>query len=283
MGRLRLKKVNIVYIISVLIFLIFTLTPVIWCFIISITPDSILFSNNITIFPQKITLENYSKLLNINLKEGTSFLNAIKNSTVTAFVTILIGIPCSVFCGYAFARMKFKGKTLVKNMILVTLIIPLFTTIIPLYTIFADLEILDNAFWLSVIYVSSFLPMIIWVTMNYFKTFPQEIEEMAMIEGCGRMKLFFYIILPNTYPIILTGVLMIFLMSWNQYQIPLILASSRETKPLSILIAEFSSKDITNYGQMAAAGILALFPPGIFAVIFRRYLIDGLISGASKE
>ena len=280
---MKLKKFNIVYIISVLIFLIFTLTPVIWCFVISITPDSILFSNNIYIFPKEITLENYSKILNVNLKEGANFLNAIKNSLVTAFIAIIIGIPCSVFSGYTFARMKFKGKTLIKNMILVTLIIPLFTTIIPLYTIFADLEILDNTFWLSVIYVSSFLPLIIWITMNYFKNFPLEIEEMAMIEGCGRFKLFFYIILPNTYPIILTGVLIIFLMSWNQYQIPLILASSRETKPLSILIAEYSSKDMIKYGQMAAAGILALFPPGIFAVIFRKYLIDGLISGASKE
>ncbi len=269
--------------ISVLIFLIFTLTPIIWCFIISITPDSLLFDSDIAIFPKKITFDNYTKLLNINLREGSSFLNAIKNSIITAFITIILGIPCSVFSGYAFARMKFKGKLLVKNMVLITLIIPLFTTIIPLYTIFANLEILDNTFWLSVIYVSSFLPLIMWITMNYFKTFPQEIEEIAMIEGCGRLELFFYIILPNTYPIILTGVLMVFLMSWNQYQIPLILASSRETKPLSILIAEYSSKDMIKYGQMAAAGILALLPPGIFAIIFRRYLIDGLISGASKE
>ncbi|MGL5656823.1 MAG: carbohydrate ABC transporter permease [Fusobacteriaceae bacterium] len=275
-------KFDFLYTISVFLFLVFTLVPILWCFIISISPESTLFSDEVTYLPSVISLENYKKLLNPNLREGASFFNAISNSIKTASITIFLGIPISIFSGYAFSRLKFRGKELFEKLVLVTIIVPLFTTIIPLYTIFSDYEILDNTFWLSLIYVSSFLPVITWITSNYFNTFPEEIEEMALIEGCGNIEVFFYIILPNTYPIILTSILMIFLMSWNQYQIPLILASSRETKPLSILIAEFSSKDMIQYGQMAAAGILALLPPSILAIIFRKYLVGGLTKGATK-
>ena len=68
-------------------------------------------------------------------------------------------------------------------------------------------------------------------------------------------------------------------MTWNQYQIPLILASSLDSKPLSMVVAEFTSKDIIYYGMTAAAGIIALFPPAIFAAVFRKSLIMGLTQG----
>ena len=125
--------------------------------------------------------------------------------------------------------------------------------------------------------------MVMWVLSNYFNTIPKELEEAALIDGSSRLRIFFDIILPNTYPIILAAMLMLFLMTWSQYQIPLILASSRDTKPLSMIVAEFSSKDLIQYGITAAAGMLAILPPAFFAVIFRKYLVSGLTKGAVKE
>ena len=101
-------------------------------------------------------------------------------------------------------------------------------------------------------------------------------DEAASLDGCGRVRVFLNIILPNAYSIILAVVLMIFLMTWNQYQIPLILASSLDSKPLSMVVADFTSKDSVQYGITAAAGIIALLPPAIVAVIFRKSLILGL-------
>ncbi|MCJ8343854.1 MAG: carbohydrate ABC transporter permease [Cetobacterium sp.] len=272
---MKIKKEDILYYITVGVFLLFTLGPIFWCFIISISPEKEMLNSSTNLFPKTITLENYKKLLT-----DDNFYLALKNSLITAGVTIFLGLPVSIMSGYSFSRLKFKGRKFLEVLILTTIVIPLFTTIIPLYTIFANLGMLDNIFWVSIIYVSSFLPMVTWIMTNYFKGIPKEIEEMALIDGCGRIKILFYIILPNTYPIILASILIIFLMSWSQYQIPLILASSRATKPLSILIAEFTSKDMINYGLMASGGILAVLPPSIFAIIFRKYLVTGLTKGA---
>lgn len=275
-------KNNIVYCISVIIFLIFIMVPILWCFIISISFEKDIFNDTSVFFPKNISFINYLKLLNPNIREGTNFLLAMKNSLFTSSITVFIGTPLAVMCGYSFARFKYrKGIKIFMGILLSTMIIPFFTTIIPLYTLFAKFNLLNSIGWLAIIYISSFLPMVTWITTNYFKEFPIEIEEMALIDGCTRFQVIIKILLPNVYPIILTGMLIIFLRAWSQYQLPLILAASRDVKPLTVLLAEFSSKDLILYGQIAAAGILTLLPPMIFSFIFRKYLISGLTKGVS--
>lgn len=275
-------KNNIVYCISVIIFLIFIMVPILWCFIISISFEKDIFNDMSVFFPKNISFINYLKLLNPNIREGTNFLLAMKNSLFTSSITVFIGTPLAVMCGYSFARFKYrKGIKIFMGILLSTMIIPFFTTIIPLYTLFAKFNLLNSIGWLAIIYISSFLPMVTWITTNYFKEFPIEIEEMALIDGCTRFQAIIKILLPNVYPIILTGMLIIFLRAWSQYQLPLILAASRNVKPLTVLLAEFSSKDLILYGQIAAAGILTLLPPMIFSFIFRKYLISGLTKGVS--
>lgn len=275
-------KNNIVYCISVIIFLIFIMVPILWCFIISISFEKDIFNDMSVFFPKNISFINYLKLLNPNIREGTNFLLAMKNSLFTSSITVFIGTPLAVMCGYSFARFKYrKGIKIFMGILLSTMIIPFFTTIIPLYTLFAKFNLLNSIGWLAIIYISSFLPMVTWITTNYFKEFPIEIEEMALIDGCTRFQVIIKILLPNVYPIILTGMLIIFLRAWSQYQLPLILAASRDVKPLTVLLAEFSSKDLILYGQIAAAGILTLLPPMIFSFIFRKHLISGLTKGVS--
>ena len=155
-------------------------------------------------------------------------------------------------------------------------------TIIPLFRIFVARQLLDNVFWLSLVYVSSYLPMITWLMSNYFSTIPKELEEAAVIDGCGRLAVFMRIFLPISYPIILSAALIIFLNTWNQFQIPLILASSVETKPVAIVVSEFMTKDSIQYGLTAAAGIITVIPPAITALIFRKFLISGMMRGSVK-
>lgn len=280
---MRYFKDKFIYYIFVTIFLIFTLGPILWTFILSITPEKLILNSHINYFNINFSLENYINLLNINKIQGTNFYNSLLNSLIVSFITIFFGLPLCFFAGYSFSRLKFRLKNALYAIILSTIIIPIFATIIPLYTIFSTLGILDNNFWLSMVYISSFFPLITWIITNYFKTFPLSIEEMALIDGCSRVQVLIYIILPSTYPIILSSILIIFLMSWNQYQIPLILTLSMDTKPLTILIAEFSSKDSIFYSQIAAAGILSIIPPCIFAILFRKYLVDSLINGSTKD
>lgn len=273
---------KLIYTLVVLIFLVLTLGPIIWCFVISISSEKELFSNTVRILPDNPTLENYFNLLSFESRQSDMFMKGLKNSIKATSVTLLIGLPIALMTAYGLSRFTFKGKKVIRTMLLITIVIPVFTTIIPLYDMFANLGLLDNTFWLSLVYVSSFLPMITWILSNYIDTIPRELDEAVLIDGGGRIRVFFSIILPISRPIIVAVILMMFLMTWSQYQIPLILASSIKTKPLSMVVAEFTSKDAIEYGITAAAGILALLPPAIVAVIFRKLLVLGLTQGSVK-
>lgn len=269
------------YILALVLFLIFTVGPFIWTFILSVTPDYSMFSPDSNLLPDKIIWDNYRELFSGG-QRGARFFTGMFNSLRAATITLVIGIPVALMSAYALGRMQFRGRKAIKNILLITMVIPVMATIIPLYRMFADARLLDNIFWLSVVYVSSYLPLAVWLLSNYFATIPKELEEAALIDGCGRTATFFRIMLPLSAPIILSISLIMFLNTWSQFQIPLILASSMETKPMAIVVSEFVTKDTIQYGLVAAAGMIALIPPALAALVFRKYLVSGMMKGSVK-
>ncbi len=269
------------YIMALILFLLVTAGPFIWAFVISVTPDHAMFAPTSDLFPKKIIFDNYAELFSGG-QRGNRFFMSMYNSLRATGITLCIGIPIAMLSAYVLSRMEFRGRKVIKNLLLCTMVIPVMATIIPLYRMFAVGDMLDDIFWLSIVYVSSYLPMAVWLISNYFATIPKELEEAAMIDGCGRAASFFRIILPISYPIILSVTLIMFLNTWSQFQIPLILASSMETKPMAIVVSEFMTKDTIQYGLIAAAGMIALIPPALAALIFRKYLISGITKGSVK-
>ena len=269
------------YFLATILFLIFTVGPFVWTFMISVTPDYAIFAPTSKMLPESITFANYVELFS-GSRRGNAFFKGMYNSMRAVGITLVIGIPIAMMSAYALSRMEFKGRKVIKNLFLITMVIPVMATIIPLYCMFAVGKMLDHIFWLSMVYVSSYLPMASWLISNYFATIPKELEEAAMIDGCGRGAAFFRIILPLSRPIILSVTLIMFLNTWSQFQIPLILASSMETKPMAIVVSEFMTKDSIQYGLIAAAGMTALIPPALTAMLFRKYLISGMMGGSVK-
>lgn len=269
------------YFLATILFLIFTVGPFVWTFMISVTPDYAIFAPTSKMLPESITFANYVELFS-GSRRGNAFFKGMYNSMRTVGITLVIGIPIAMMSAYALSRMEFKGRKVIKNLFLITMVIPVMATIIPLYRMFAAGKMLDHIFWLSMVYVSSYLPMASWLISNYFATIPKELEEAAMIDGCGRGAAFSRIILPLSRPIILSVTLIMFLNTWSQFQIPLILASSMGTKPMAIVVSEFMTKDSIQYGLIAAAGMTALIPPALTAMLFRKYLISGMMGGSVK-
>lgn len=274
-----LKKIG--YVLILLMFLLLVLGPFIWAFILSVTPEHAMFARTAELLPETVTFDNYEEIFGGG-RRGVLVLMGIKNSLKAVIVTIFAGIPICMISAYTLSKMQFKGRRIIKNLLLITMVIPVMATIIPLFRMFVKAELLDNVFWLSVVYISSYLPMITWLMSNYFATIPKELEEAALIDGCGRMAAFLRLIVPTSYPIILSAALIMFLNTWNQFQIPLILASSLETKPIAIVVSEFMTKDSIQYGLTAASGIIAVIPPAITALIFRKFLITGMMQGSVK-
>lgn len=269
------------YVLALILFLIFTAGPFVWTFILSVTPDFAMFSQDGKLLPDQLIWCNYRELFSGG-QRGSRFLTGMLNSLQATAITLLIGIPSALISAYALGRMQFRGRNVMKNILLITMVIPVMATIIPLYRMFADAGFLDHIFWLSMVYVSSYLPLAVWLISNYFAAIPKELEEAALIDGCGGIATFFFIMLPLSAPIILSVSLIMFLNTWSQFQIPLILASSMDTKPMAIVVSEFVTKDSIQYGLVAASGIIALLPPAIAALIFRKYFISGMMRGSVK-
>lgn len=270
------------YVLALVLFLVLTLGPFLWTFVLSVTPEYAMMEKGSGLLPETVTYGNYQELLTIGTQKGTLLITSIINALKAVGAALLFGIPIAMMSAYALSRMEFKGRKLIKNMLLITMVIPVMATIIPLFRLFVARQWLDDVFWLSMVYVSSYLPMVTWLISNYFSTIPKELEEAALIDGCGRMSSFLRIIVPASYPIILSAALIMFLNTWSQFQIPLILASSLETKPVAIVVSEFMTKDSVQYGLTAAAGIIAVIPPAVTALIFRRFLISGMMRGSVK-
>lgn len=189
------------YVIATILFLIFTLGPFVWTFIMAVTPKAAMFAPSAKLVPDHITWDNFKNLLSGGRRSVTYF-TGLKNSMRAVVITICIGMPVSMMSAYALSRMEFPGRKLIKNTLLITMVIPVMATIIPLYRMFSAGKLLDNIFWLSAVYVSAYLPMATWMITNYLSTIPKELEEAAKIDGCGEISAFVRVILPLSYPIV---------------------------------------------------------------------------------
>lgn len=275
-----LKKM--LYSLALILFLIFFLGPIIWTFIISITPDALVLEKSLDFLPRSFSFNNYKILLNISSRQGNLLFRGMNNAIYASFITIIICIPMGILSALALSRINFIGASFIKNSLLITMAIPVMATIIPIYKLFMQLKLLNNMYMLSLVYVTAYLPIITWLTMNYFMSIPKDLDEAAMVDGCSKFMAFMKVILPISFPIIASSILIIFLSTWSQFQIPLILASNESTKPIAIITSEFSTKDTIHYGLTAAAGILALIPPMVLAILFRRFLVSGMMKGSVK-
>ena len=273
---------KVLYVFALLIFLIFYLGPFIWTFIISITPDSMVLEKSLNFLPDNTTLKNYLLLFDISSRQGKLLFSGMRNAIYASFITIVLCIPIALLSAYALSRFKFFGKDFIKNSLLITMAIPVMATIIPIYKMFMQLKLLNNIYALSLVYVTSYLPVIVWLMSNYFSSIPRDLDEAAMVDGCTKTEALIYVVLPLSYPIIASAVLIIFLSTWSQFQIPLILASNNDTKPIAIITSEFITKDTVHYGLTAAAGILAIIPPALLALVFRKFLVSGIMKGSVK-
>ena len=278
---MRLFK-KLLYIIALSIFILFYLGPFAWTFIISVTPDSMVLEKSLNFIPPILNLKNYTTLLNFCSRQGSLLFSGIRNAIISSILTIIICIPISLLSSYPLSRFNFYGRSLIKNTLLITMAIPVMATIIPIYKMFIQFKLLNNMYALSLVYVTSYLPVIVWLMSNYFVTIPKDLDEAAMVDGCNKLSTFIYIILPLSLPLIATSVIIIFLSTWSQFQIPLILASNADTKPIAIVTSEFITKDTVHYGLSAAAGILAIIPPAIITLIFRKYITSGMMKGSVK-
>jgi multiple sugar transport system permease protein len=238
--------------------------------------------------PDHVTLDPYRGLLGGTgdiraggtVSESGAFAQALGNSASIALISTLAILCVAISAGYAFARLRFPGRNVLFWVIVATAVIPVFTIVIALFQLLADAGLIDRKLGLVLVFVSTTTPLAMWLVHNHVKELPTEPEDAALLDGCTRWQAFWYVVLPQMRSGIAALSAILVLSVWGEFLIPLLVTSTSTSKPVAVLIPEYVGKYTTNYPLLAAAGILALLPPAIAALVLNRH-IRGMLSGSS--
>ncbi len=272
---------------GVVALLIWSLGPIYWTLASSVTPTEDFSARPIHFFPQHFTLDHFSRLFGIDIARiggvqvWSQFRAALINSIVTSVAATLLCVAISALGAYAFTRIRFPGRGFLFAAVVATLAIPGYAVLIPLYRIMISLHLVDTYVGVALIYVSAYLPLSLWLLRSVFEALPIALEEAAQLDGAGRLYIFFNIVLPLAGPGLTAAAILTFLGAWGQYLVPLIF-SPQATKPLTVLIPEFVTKNFIDYGLITASGSIAIIIPALVVIFLNRYLVSGLLAGSVK-
>ena len=281
--------------ISCILIGIFVLGPFYWLFLISIKSPIELLEVPPTWIPKQLYFQNYTtifgdifgvrKVFGVIIAPGAaqSIVVALLNSTIVAISATLICLIFGSLAAYAFSRFNFRYKNALFLGYIITRMLPGLILVIPIFLIARIFGLSNNRFVLAVIYAAITLPFAILLLKNYFDQIPYDLEEAALIDGCSQIEALRKILLPLAMPgLIATGII-VFMMAWGEFFLALILMSDETKVTIPIVVARFALEQTTvDKGLISASGIVATFPPIILVLIFQRYIIKGLISGAIK-
>lgn len=261
------------------LYMLFLLFPFYWMSIVSLKPTNDLFDLKFNPFwIQTFTLENY-----LYLFQNTDFPEWVKNTLIISVVSTALSVTCSVFIGYALARLRFPGSNFLGIGIFLAYLVPPTLLFLPLAQVISSLG-LYNTYWsLILTYPTQLIPFASWLLMGYFRTIPKEIEESAMADGCTRLETLFRIILPLSAPGLLSAGIFCFTLCWNEFLYALIFMSSGPMKTIPVgTVSDLIKADTLFWGSLMASAVLGSFPIAILYSFFVKYYVSGLTAGAVK-
>lgn len=263
--------------IAILLFVLFALFPIFWLVKVAVTPNDLLYSEGVKMWPSRTTLDHFSHVLN-NSSFPLFFRNSLIVSGSTAFIVTLL----ASLSGYALSRFNFRVKYWIVALMLLTQMFPLVMLIAPIYKIMAPLGLTNSLIGLIVVYSAFNVPFATFLMQSFFDGIPKELEEAAKIDGATQFMAFRQIILPLTLPGIAATLGFVFTAAWSELLFALMLISGNAAATFPVGLLSFVSKFSVDFGQMMAAGVLALIPACVFFFLIQRYLVQGLTAGAVK-
>jgi multiple sugar transport system permease protein len=279
----RATRNSILIHLAALVVAVVILLPFGWMVIASVTPQRILISTPLQWIPDTLDWSRYELIFRGGAESvGATFRAALANTTIVAVGTVAVSMIVGILGAYAFARLRFRFRQAVLILFLATYMLPQIALLIPLYHILNSLGLLDSVIGLIIVDCSLVVPFVLWILSNYFLTIPEELEEAARIDGASRLGALFRVVLPAARPGIFAAIMFAFLLAWDEFMYALIFTSSNAAKTLPVAISEFAGRYTTDFGLVAAGGILAALPPIIVALIFQRYVVSGMAAGAVK-
>ncbi len=277
MRRLRRRVKSLFLYTAVAVVAIWALFPVYWIGSSSIRHQYEIVATPLRYLPQTITLQSYKTAFG-----DAAFLRALRNTLEVAGLTTLLAIAAGATAAYAFARFEFPLKRPLFLAIFLLRMIPAFTLAIPLFVTMRALGLIDTITALVLTHTTLVLPVCILIMRTFFESLPVAFEEAAMVDGATRVQAMTRVVLPLSTPALTVAAVLSMITSWNDYLFGLLFTLSR-ARTLMVAIADVEGAFYVDYPLIVARGMIGLIPPVVVALVFQRYLIRGLTSGALTQ
>ena len=301
-SRLRRVSRGIALAVASMLFLGYVLAPIVWLVSSSFQSEHEIISKPPHWIPKAPTLQNFSaifaakdKTVTYETRKGadpasggfipstaSNLLPAMLNSFIVATAVVVLNLLVGVPAAYAMAKIHFRGRQASIYTILATRVIPDIALVVPFFLFIRNLGLLDNIWSLIITYLAVTVPFTVFVLVSYFESLPDELDKAARVDGCSRLQTLMHVYLPLARPSLVAVILFAFLASWNEFLLALMFTQTPASQTLPIVVASFTSDFTISFSFINAAGVLAIIPPVILALVFERYIVSGLTAGAVK-
>ena len=274
---------------------LFLVGPLVWIVDASFQSESELSARPVHLLPQSPSLDNYryiftgaiphsllgNGVLTPNIsQEARQILPALKNSTIVAVAVAAIDLIVGTLAAYAFTRMRFRFRATLFNIVLASRLLPAIAIAIPYYVLINDLGLLNTYLGLILVYLTFSLPFTIWFLSSYFRYVPQDLEDAARTDGCTRLGTLLRILIPMAAPGLAAAAAFAFMLSYSEFLFALFLTQTIQSQTMPVIIASVAVNPNASLSLISVSVTLALIVPIAFALLFRRYLVRGMLSGA---
>jgi multiple sugar transport system permease protein len=274
-SSISLTSILRLIVISLIMFIL--LAPFLWILLASFRPNMELIRNQ-TLIPQNITIENY-----ISLFTKSAYWQWVINSTIVAIYTVILSLPLIVAGAYSVYRTQYRGRNVLSLFLLSVYIFPTALLVVPIFKIFDGLALVDSHLGCALMNTAFAVPFGIWLLQAFLKSLPPELEEAAAVDGIGRIRTLFQIIIPQAAPGIIAIAMFAFIVSWTEYlfAMTLLLSNDLHTLPIGLTGIVFGQYRV-NWGFAAAGAVGSALPVFILFLIVGRWFIRGISAGAIK-
>jgi multiple sugar transport system permease protein len=274
------------------------LVPFLWALSASLQSESALFQRPPSWIPSPLTTGNYEYVFTGKVpqayeqrgllrspvtQEARQLPWGLQNSLIVAVSVLTVNLILGTLAAYTFAREHFKGERLALMFVLGSRLLVPMAVAIPIYIVLRRLGLLDTKLALILVHSAFTLPFTIWVLTLYFASLPRELEEAALVDGCSRFGALRHVVLPMAAPGLAAIAVFSFLFSYNEFLFALLTTSSIGSKTIPVMISAISVNPDASYSLISVGIILSIFAPLVVALVFRRYIISGLVSSLTER
>ena len=252
------------------------LFPLWWAFSSSLKTQETVFTD-LSLFPKNPHWENYIEAWT-KADFGRYFLNSLIYTSVVVVGVLMI----ASLAAYAFSRLRFPGKNVLFLIIISTMMIPIPGSFIALYVLLNKLHLVDTRIGYILPQINGGLALGIFLLKTFFDDLPKEIEDSAAIDGCGRLRTYWYVALPLARPALAVLAIFNILAVWNEYLLAMLVLARKELMPLQRGLMVFQGAHITQYSLLMAGIVITILPVLVVYLLLQKHIIQGITAGAVK-